>query len=62
MTDAEKAILKDTLKNLGEVELPALVDAEMAKLPPQYAAIGAALWQSVKPAIIKMIDDKINSI
>ncbi len=59
MTELEKKILVDALKELCEVALPALIDAEISKVPAQYQAIASGLWAAAKPQFIKLIDDQI---
>jgi hypothetical protein len=59
MTDAEKKVVVDTLKLIGEQELPSLVDAEITKIPAAYQPVVAAFWTVAKPMLVTLIDQQI---
>lgn len=62
MNEAEKAILKDILKLLAEVELPAIVEVELKKIPEPYNLVVKGVWEALKPQLLAAIDKKIEEI
>ena len=62
MTAAEVAIVKALLHEVVDQELPALVQAEEAKLPAAYVPIVQAVSTALMPALVALIDAKIDAI
>ena len=57
-----KQALKDIAKFLVDKELEAVIRAEIAKLPAQYAGVVALLEPVIVPELIKALDAKIDSL
>ena len=57
-----KAAVKALLKDIVDVEIPAIEAAEAAKLPVLYGPVVNTIFQAAYPALAKMIDDKIAAI
>lgn len=54
-----KAALKAILKDIVDVEIPAIEAAEAAKLPAAYGPVVNMIFQAAYPALGAMIDAKI---
>lgn len=59
MLDAEKAVLKATLKAIVDSELPAIVAAEEQRLPALYQPLVGAVVAATLPQLIAILDAKI---
>ena len=62
MTDSEKKVIVETLTTLMEVELPEIIEAEMAKIPDGFKPIVLSIWTVLKVPIIAFLDTKIKSL
>ena len=62
MSDAEKKAIKDLAHDLVDKHLPALIEAELAKLSPAYVAAASLIEGALKPVIISWLDAKIDAI
>lgn len=62
MSDAEKAIVKAVLLELADVELPAILAAEEAKLPAAYQPLVVAISSALMPSLKAFLDAKIAAI
>lgn len=57
-----KVAVKALLKDIADVEIPAIVAAEVAKLPVAYGPVVQMIFAAAYPALDKMLDDKIAAI
>lgn len=61
MTDAEKLAVKALAHYIVDQALPAVIDAEAAKLPEAYAPLVKAILKEVEPALIAKVDAYIDA-
>lgn len=57
-----KVAIKALLKDVADVEIPAIVAAEEAKLPLAYQGIAALGFGAVYPLVQKALDSRIDAL
>lgn len=62
MNDAEKAIGKKLLHMLADDAMPALLDAEVSKLPEPYMSVVKLILADLEPKLLAALDAKIDAL
>ena len=62
LTAEGKAAVQALLLDIADKEIPALIQAELAKLPVAYGPMAGAAFSALYPSIDAMIDAKIAAL